>query len=259
VEIIRRVLAAVQDPLPRGSILAVPVVNVFGFIGQSRYLPDRRDLNRSFPGSAKGSLASRIAHLVMTEIVDRSTHALDLHTASQDRSNLPQLRGNLEDPETQRCAHAFGAPVMMHAGERTGSLRGAATKRGVTSLVFEGGEAYRFNPSVIEVGVRGVLNVMQELGMLTRKPRKRRAESILIRESSWVRARRGGLLRLSVEEGERVEAKQIIGTIADPFGDDPVHLRAPRHSLVIGMTRNPVVHGGDALVHLGSLADLSDG
>ena len=253
VEIIRRVLAALSDPLRRGTIVAIPIVNVFGFIGQSRYFPDRRDLNRCFPGTPKGSLASRIAHLLMAEVVGRCTHALDLHTASLDKSNYPQVRGNLEDPETLRCAQAFAAPVMLQAPLRSGSLRAAAVRRGVTMLVYEGGEPLRFNASAIEIGVRGVLGVVEELGLSSTKSRRRRPESTRIHTSSWVRARRGGVLRLAVEEGDRVEEKQVLGVVADPLGEESVTLRAPHASLVIGMTRNPIVHGGDAIVHLGNL------
>jgi predicted deacylase len=253
VEIIRQVLDRISDPLPRGTLLAVPIVNVFGFIGQSRYLPDRRDLNRSFPGSPKGSLASRIAHLFLTEIVSRCTHGLDLHTASQDKSNLPQVRGNLDDPETLRCARAFGAPVMAHSSVRNGSLRAAAARRGIPVLVYEGGEPQRFNQGAIAVGVKGVLGVMRELGMIARKSASRRPPSMVVRESSWIRARKGGLLRLESNEGDLVGERQRIGTISDPFGSESLTLRAPFRGIIIGQTNNPVVHGGDAVVHLGKL------
>lgn len=254
VEIICRVLDRVETRLRRGVLVATPIVNVFGFIGQSRYLPDRRDLNRSFPGSRGGSLASRIAHRFLNDVVARCTHGLDLHTAAKDRSNLPQTRGNMADPEIRRLAEAFGAPVMLQSGTVNGSLRAAATKLGIPVLVFEGGEAQRFNEDVIEVGVRGVLGVLQELGMLPRRKRRRQGPSILVTDSTWIRARRGGLLRLSVPQGKQViEEDQEIGTVSDPFGDDRISLRAPFRGLVIGHTKNPVVHGGDAVVHLGRL------
>jgi len=253
VEIISRLLNGLQDPLRCGTIIAVPIVNVFGFIGQSRYLPDRRDLNRSFPGSLRGSLASRIAHLFMTEIVERCTHGLDLHTAAVDRSNLPQVRGDMADPETRKLAEAFNAPVMMQSATRPGSLRGAASKRGKPSLVFEGGEAQRFNESAIGVGVRGIQGVLHMLGMISKPPRGKRTKTKLVEESSWIRARRGGLWQLHVDEGETVKSGEALGIIGDPFGADRITVRAPFDGVVVGKANNPVVHGGDSLVHLGKL------
>lgn len=252
VEIIRRVVAKVKEPLQCGAIIAIPIVNVFGFIDQSRYMPDRRDLNRSFPGSKTGSLASRMAHLFMTEIVSNCTHGIDLHTASMDRTNFPQIRANLHDPETLRCAEAFAAPVMIHSKERSGSIRGSASKKGVSSMVFEGGEAQRFNSNAIEVGVDGVMGVLRELGIIDMEKR-RVCRSQQIEKSTWIRARKGGILRLDVQEGEMVKAKQVIGRVSDPFGEEASILKAPCRGLVIGMTLNPVVHAGDAVVHLGHL------
>jgi len=253
VEIITRTLERLDAPLRRGALVAAPVVNVFGFIGQSRYLPDRRDLNRSFPGSRTGSLASRIAHLFMTEVVSRCTHGIDLHTAAQARTNLPHVRGDLRDPETRRIAEAFAAPVMLQSTVRDGSLRAAARRRGVPTILFEGGEPQRFDGPVIEVGVRGVLGVLHALGMLGRRLHPRGRPSVELDHSRWVRARRGGLLRLTAREGERVRAHQPLGTIADPFGEDEVSLVAPFDGLVLGHATNPVVHGGDAVVHLGRI------
>lgn len=252
-EIIRRVLDELEDPMPRGALIAAPIVNVFGFIGQSRYMPDRRDLNRCFPGSRTGSLAARMAHLFMSEVVARCTHGIDLHTASQDKTNLGQIRGHLEDPETLRIASAFGAPVMVQSRPRSGSLRGSAARRGIPALVYEAGEAQRFNEPEIEIGVQGVLQVMAELGMAAGRRPRHRVRSVYVEDSTWVRARRGGLLRLQVEQGAVVEARERLGIISDPFGEESIHVRAPFRGIVIGRTNNPVVHGGDALVHIGKL------
>lgn len=251
VEIIRRVLDELLDVDLRGALLAVPIVNVFGFLHGSRYLPDRRDLNRCFPGSAKGSLASRIAHLFLTEIVDHCTHGIDLHTAATERSNHPQIRADLRDPETLRCARAFGAPAMLQAAVRAGSLRGAAVKRGIPVIVYEGGEPLRFDEPAISTGVRGVLDVMRALKMIAGRPTKR--PSRRIEESKWIRARRGGILRLTVDEGTETAPGQEVGSISDPFGEERVALKAPFHGLVLGKTTNPVVHGGDAVLHVGKL------
>ena len=256
VEIIREVLEKLDPKTLRGAIIAAPIVNVFGFLQQSRYLPDRRDLNRSFPGSKAGSLAARVAHLFMTEIVANCTHGIDLHTGSLEKSNLPQIRANLLDPETLRCATAFGAPVMAHSIVRNGSLRGVATKKGLTVLVYEAGEAQRFNTRAIKVGVSGVLGVLRCLKMLPHKEPRRTPK--LIASSSWVRARKAGLLRLDIEEGETVKNRQVLGSIGDPFGEENTLVRSPFDGVVIGLTNNPVVHGGDAIVHIGRVGTLED-
>ena len=164
VEVIRQVLADLDPKTFRGTLIAVPIVNVLGFMTGDRYLPDRRDLNRSFPGSARGSLASRIAHLFMEEVVAKSEVGIDLHTGSDRRSNLPQVRADLDDPRTRALAEAFAAPVMLHAKIRDGSLRHAARERGATVLLYEGGENLRFDDYAIDAGVAGVRRVLAVLG-----------------------------------------------------------------------------------------------
>lgn len=250
VEIIRQVLAEIQPSQLRGTLIAVPIVNVFGFIEQSRYLPDRRDLNRSFPGSAEGSLAARLAHLFMTEIVSRCTHGIDLHTASAHRTNLPQIRANLQDGETYRCAKAFGAPVIIHATTRDGSLRQAAAKQGIPVLLYEGGEALRFDPEAIRVGVEGVLRVMDLLWMYSLPLAVPPVTPQEIYQTRWVRAARSGILRRFVALGERVDKRQPLGAIADAFGQTSFKVRASVDGLVIGHTQNPLVNQGDAIIHL---------
>lgn len=250
VEIIHRVLEIVTTRELVGELVAVPIVNAFGFIHQERYLPDRRDLNRSFPGSPRGSLAARLAHMFLTEVVTHCTHGIDLHTASQHRTNLPQIRCDLDDPETRRCADAFSAPVIVHGKGAAGTLRAAASKRGIPNLLYEGGEAQRFNRDAIEHGVNGVLRVMRVLGMLPgfRAPKAR--PSITVTRRAWVRARRSGILRLSVGLGSRVAERQVIGIVYDAFGDAKSDIAAPWAGLVIGHTENPLVNQGDAIVHL---------
>lgn len=253
VEIIRQVLKQVKPKQLTGTLIAVPIVNVFGFIEQSRYLPDRRDLNRSFPGSPRGSLAARLAHLFMTEIASRCTHGIDLHTASGHRINLPQIRANLQDSETERCARAFGAPVMIHASTRDGSLRQAASKRGIPVLLYEGGEALRFDPEAIDVGVQGILRVMGCLGMYSCAIASEAKPPLSVQKTQWVRASRSGILRLRIELGQQVEKKQSLGAIADPFGETTSQVHAPDNGLVIGYSQNPLVNQGDAIVHLAIL------
>ncbi|NJK41083.1 MAG: succinylglutamate desuccinylase/aspartoacylase family protein [Acaryochloridaceae cyanobacterium SU_2_1] len=252
VEIIRQVLAKIKAKKMRGALLAVPIVNVFGFLEQSRYLPDRRDLNRSFPGSVRGSLAARLAHLFMKEIVSHSSHGIDLHTASHHRTNFPQIRANLDDPETYRCARAFGAPLMIHATTRDGSLRQAAAQKGISVLLYEAGEAQRFDAEAIQQGVAGILQVMVRLGMLEEKgyasPPK---DSIEIRETKWVRSPRSGILHRQVGLGQSIKKRQELGYIVDATGDRNVKVQSPTRGIVIGCTQNPLVNQGDGIVHLG--------
>ncbi len=250
VEIISQILAKIQPEKLRGTIIAVSIVNVFGFIEQSRYLPDRRDLNRSFPGSEKGSLASRLANLFMREVVDRSTHGIDLHTAAVHRLNLPQIRANLEDEATYRCAKAFGAPLIMHATTRDGSLRQAATKKGIPVLLYEAGEALRFDCYAIKVGVEGIMRVMNCLEMYQFDVLPTAIAPQETRQSRWIRASCGGIFHLEVELGDLVQKKQELGYITNAFGEQRVPVRASVTGLVISYTQNPLVNQGDAIIHL---------
>jgi len=251
VEIVQRVMADPALATLRGTLIAVPVVNVFGFVAQQRYLPDRRDLNRSFPGSARGSLAARLANLFLSEIVGNATHGIDLHTGALHRSNYPQVRANLDQPETEKLARAFGAPVIINSGFREGSLRESAAKWRVPVLVYEVGEALRHDEPGIAIGVRGVYSVIEALGML---PARREAdpapEPLIARSSTWVRAPRSGVLREPVAIGSVVEKGATLGYIADPFGEERVAVNARGEGLVIGLTNLPLVYEGDALFHL---------
>ena len=217
VEIVNRVLAELNPKEMRGTLLAVPVVNIHGFITGDRYLPDRRDLNRSFPGSRKGSLAARLANLFMTEVVSKCEIGIDLHTASDNRTNLPQIRANLDDPRTRELCEVFGARLMMHSKTRSGTLRSAGTKAGAIVLLYEAGEPLRFNSDAIETGVRGVRRVLRFLDIADwdGPPATTVPES---RSSRWVRASKSGIVRLDVEIGDMVEAKQELGSIIDAFG-----------------------------------------
>jgi predicted deacylase len=249
IDVIRRVLLRVDPGRLRGTLIAVPIVNVYGFLQQSRYLPDGRDLNRSFPGSARGSLAARLAHLFIREIVDRATHGIDLHTATRHRTNLAQVRADLDDPATRAFADAFGAPIAVHSKTRDGSLRESAARRGKTVLVFEGGEALRFDEDVIRIGAAGILQAMDHLGMLQRRRRTQRTE-LVTRASHWIRAPRSGIVRLSVGIGERVAADQVLGEVGDPFGEGAAAIRSSIEGLVIGRSMLPSAHQGDAVVHI---------
>jgi len=250
VEIIRRVLASRSLRRMRGTLIAAPVVNVFGFIARERYLPDRRDLNRSFPGSNTGSLASQLAQLFLTEIVKKSDFGIDLHTGSMFRDNLPQIRGMCEDPQLHDLAFAFGAPVVINAGLRDGSMRKSAGDAGVPVLVYEAGEALRFDELSIRIGVKGVLNIMRHLGMLPPSPNKNAKRSVHAESSFWSRAPAGGILRSPCALGNQIAKNGVLGVIADPFGDVEVEVRAREEGIVIGRSNLPVVNQGDALFHI---------
>lgn len=255
VEIIRQVLKRVKPEELRGTLFAVPIVNVFGFIEQSRYLPDRRDLNRSFPGSETGSLAARLAHLFMREIVNQSTHGIDLHTAAIHRVNLPQIRANLTDEAAYGCAKAFGTEVIIHANTRDGSLRQAATKKGIPVLLYEAGEALRFDTEAIATGVRGVFRVMNYLGMSDFATVELSTPPIEIHKSKWIRASRGGIFHLAVNLGEKVVKRQELGFTTDAFGREQQPIRASVDGIVIGYILNPLVNQGDAIVHLAMVGE----
>jgi predicted deacylase len=254
VEIIGRVLERTEAREMAGCLIAVPIVNVFGFNAQSRYLPDRRDLNRSFPGYEQGSVAGRLAFLFMQEVVRKCHYGIDLHTGSNHRMNLPQIRANLHDEETRRIAEAFSAPVIMHAGAIDGSLRKAATVAGIRTIVYEAGEPLRFDDAAIQLGRDGVLRVLHALKMRATAPRLKGPHSALVAKTSWVRALNSGILRLDVRLGVQVTAGQQLGLVADAFGDDAAPLTAPEDSLVIGHTNNPLVQQGEAVVHLATMA-----
>jgi predicted deacylase len=250
VEVVRRLLGDLKPREMRGTLIAVPVLNVLGVMTGERYLPDRRDLNRSFPGSARGSLASRIAHLMMTEVVAKCEVGIDLHTGSDRRTNLPQVRADLDDPRTRELATAFGAPVMLHAKIRDGSLRHAARERGATVLLYEGGEAWRFDEWAITAAVDGVRRVLAALGMVDPVEEEPFEPSLECRASGWVRARHTGFLHLDVQLGQRVTEGDRLGSISDSFGRTLRLVRADRTGIVIGRAEAPVLNGGDAVVHI---------
>ena len=256
VEIIRRLLKRKGIRSLRGTLIAVPIVNVHGFLDQSRYLPDRRDLNRSFPGSPKGSIAARMANLFIKHIVSKADYGIDLHTGAINRSNLPQIRANLDDAETNAIANAFGAPVIINSNIRDGSLRACATDRGMPMLIYEAGEALRFDESGIRAGLRGVLNVMRHIGMLPKLKNPKQLTPVVARSTHWVRAGVSGIVAGKVGLGSRVHAGQRLATISDPLGDQEDSVVAPFDGIVIGRSNLPLAHEGDALFNLGSFKSV---
>lgn len=258
IEIIRRLLRLPALKVVRGTLIAIPIVNVYGFLEQSRYLPDRRDLNRSFPGSGRGSLTAKVADRFMTAIVANCTHGIDLHTAANQRDNLPQVRGDLDDAETLAMARSFGVPVLLNGANREGTLRGAATAIGIRTLLYEAGEPLRFNEAAIRPGVEGIVNVMRTLGMLPPSRRRTATEPFVARSSSWVRAPESGMFRSATPLGARVEQGEPIGQIADPFGDTETTVIAAQSGLVIGRSQLPIVYQGDALFHVARFEDVGE-
>lgn len=256
VEIIRRVLNRKSLKQVSGTIVAVPVVNILGFISQTRYLPDRRDLNRSFPGSQKGSLAARMAHLFLTEIVSKCTHGIDLHTAAIHRDNFPQIRAELDNPEIDRMARAFNSPVIVNTPVAEGTLRDAASKLNIPVIVYEAGEALRFSEVAIRAGVNGVVSVMRELEMIPkRKARAKDIDPFVARSSYWVRAAKSGILRAAKSLGEKVGNNDVLGIISDPFGSTEETVVSNGEGIIIGRTNIPLVNEGEALFHIAKFRD----
>lgn len=254
VEVVRRLLRAPSLDRLRGTLLVVPIVNTFGFLNRSRYLPDRRDLNRCFPGSPNGSAASRLAHVFMTEVIERCSTGIDLHSAAIHRSNLPQIRIAANSDRLMELANVFGAPAIIPSDIRRGSVRGEAQHRGVDMLLYEAGEALRFDETAARIGVMGVLRVLHALEMVpARGLAKPRKAPVVCKASSWLRAPTAGILRSYKIDGDVVRKDDLVATIGDPFGHDEWELLAPKDGIVIGRTVMPVVNEGDALFHIATV------
>ena len=254
VEIVRRLLRTKNLKSLRGTLIAVPIVNTFGFLNHSRDLPDRRDLNRCFPGSPNGSLASRLAHIFMTEIVTPCSLGIDLHSAAIHRINLPQVRVSANNRETLKLAHVFGAPVILTSALREGSLRQEAKKIGVDVLLYEAGEGMRFDEMSVRAGLAGIMRVLKQTGMLPiagiAGPR---ARSLLCSDSKWLRAPAGGMLRMFKSEGDVVEEGDVVAAISDPFGESEVEVVTKYGGIIVGRAVMPVVYEGDALLHIAAV------
>ncbi|MGC9493100.1 succinylglutamate desuccinylase/aspartoacylase family protein [Vibrio genomosp. F10] len=252
IEIIRRLISQRKFKLTRGTVIAVPMVNVYGVVNQSRYMPDRRDLNRCFPGSAKGSLAGRVAHIFLNEIVKHCDYGIDLHTGAINRSNLPQIRANLSDPETKELALEFGVPVVLNSNIIDGSLRESAVKNQTKVLLYEAGEALRFDEFSIRAGMKGIVNVLKHLGMLRRSVRskKLKKEPFIANGSQWVRANASGIVNHKVDLGEQVVKGDVLADIGSPYGDIIDKVIASRSGIIIGQQNIPLVQEGEAMFHI---------
>ncbi len=258
VEIIRRMRSFRTLKRLHGTLVLVPVVNLFGFIHQSRYLPDRRDLNRCFPGSERGSVASRVAHLFFNKIVRHCTHVIDLHTAAVHRDNLPQVRAALDEPGVREMAMGFSIPVIINSGLIENSLRYEAGQVGIPVITYEAGEALRLNERAVVSGVRGVVSVMRTLGMLpSRRIQTVRAEPYIARSTSWFRAPIDGVFRPLVKLGARVEKGDTLGVISAPFSTTEEVLSASNNGIIICVHNLPLVNEGDALFHIARFGETT--
>lgn len=251
IEIVRQVLKSDLLKNIKGTLIVIPIVNVFGFNDRTRYLPDRRDLNRSFPGLKNGSLASQLAYKFMQEVVKKSDYGIDLHTGAYHRCNYPQVRANITDEATLNLAKAFGAPAVIHSNLRDGSLRGSVSDQKIPMLLFEAGEALRFDEKTTEIGVNGIFNFMREIGMINSKFCEVSKKKIFVAySSSWVRAPNSGIHIPLKKLGKMVKKGDILGEISNPFGDNKVFVKAHEEGMIIGISMLPLANKGDAIFHI---------
>jgi predicted deacylase len=251
IEITRRLLDSEAIKNICGMLIVIPIVNIFGFNDRSRYLPDRRDLNRCFPGLKSGSLTSQLAYKFMQEIVLKSDFGIDLHTGAFHRCNYPQIRADISDKVTLNLAKSFGAPVLIGSNLRDGSLRAAVTQANIPMILFEAGEALRFDEASIKIGVDGILNVMHEIGMIKAKSKKVINKKVFIAlSSSWVRAPHSGIHIAHRKLGELVKKGDVLGEISNPMGDHKTQVKAHETGIIIGKSMLPLANKGDALFHI---------
>lgn len=258
VEIIRRFRKLNILKKLKGTVILVPVVNVYGMMNLSRYLPDRRDLNRSFPGSSKGSLAGRVAKIFFDEIVTKCDLGIDLHTASIHKSNLPQVRTNIDNEYTFNLAKAFAAPVVLHSELRDGSLRSVAQEKGIPILLYEAGEALRFDEQSIRIGVKGLINVLRANEMLPKVIQKKAHKTpIVTKTSKWIRATESGMIRTIKALGDTVVENEVIAYIDEPLGDESFEILSPFDGIIIGKSEIPLIQEGDAVFHIANFKNLN--
>lgn len=249
-EIVRRIIDRGLHHVKRGTVVCMPIINVYGFLNYSRDVPDGKDVNRSFPGSRNGSLASRVAYHLMRDVIPFIDYGIDFHTGGAMRTNYPQVRAVLQNELNVQLAMAFHAPFTIDAGFRPNSLRREAAKKGKSIIVYEGGESLRFDNHAIEEGISGTLRLMKHLNMTDSAP-EISEETRMIWSSAWVRAKHAGLFQSTVKAGQLVRKGEWVGTITDPFGEFKEQVKANENGYVIGLNNSPVINAGDALMHLG--------
>lgn len=247
IEIVRRMIERETVVPEKGTVIAIPIVNIYGFIQNSRGLPDGKDINRSFPGAKGGSLAKLLAHTLMKEIIPEIDYGIDFHTGGAARSNYPQIRCSFKIKKARELAKAFGAPVMMHSSLISKSFRSAAHKKGKEILVYETGESLRYDEFGIEEGINGAKRLMKHLGMISEAPEPHSTK--VFNNSTWIRTKNAGLFIPKADLGEELNKRQVLGLIKDPYGELNSRVIAPHDGMVIGINNCPVVNKGDALLH----------
>jgi predicted deacylase len=251
IEVTRRVVEDIDVEELNGAIIGIPIVNIQGFYRGTRYLPDRRDLNRYFPGNPRGSSATRMAHSLFTEVIRHCSALIDLHTGSLNRTNLPQVRADLRSPQVTRMTQAFGATVVLHSVGDKGSLRRAANDAGIPAVTFEMGEPMRVQPEQVEHGAKAIETLLYALGM-TRQRRYWGDPEPVYYASKWVRVDNGGILFSDVALGERVSEGELLGVVTDPLSNQQYRIYAPTSGRILGMALNQVVLPGFAAYRIGT-------
>jgi predicted deacylase len=254
IEMVRRVMHNLEPSRVSGAVIGIPIVNVQGFRRGSRYLPDRRDLNRYFPGNPNGSAAARIAYSFFTNVIAQCDALIDLHTGSFERANLPQIRADLRNPDVMTLTQGFGSMVILHSTPAVGTLRYAATRAGIPAVTLEAGGPSQLELNEVKLGVKGIETLVNTLGMVRKMRLWGEPEPVYYR-SSWVRADNGGILLGNVSLGSTVRIGDLLGTITDPMNNARTELRSPYSGRIIGMARNQVVMPGFAAFHVGIQTD----
>ena len=252
VEIVRQIISKGINKPKIGTTICVPVINVFGFLNMDRLFPDGRDLNRVFPGSAKGSLASRVAHFVMKELVPHVDFVMDFHTGGADRFNAAQIRIAKDDPKLIELAHIFGAPFIYYSQNLNKSFRNACSKKDVPMLLFEGGKSFNIHSTITNTGVNGAKRVLHHFGMLRSqfKASQPKVKAVVIEESKWLRAKYSGMFKATIPINSCVEEGDVLGHITDPYGSFNFFVKAPNHGYIFNVNESPIIYQGDAIFHI---------
>jgi len=255
VEIVRQIVAKGFNKPEIGTIICIPLLNVFGFINQTREFPDGRDLNRVFPGSNTGSLASRFAYHIMKEVIPHVDYCIDFHTGGAQRFNYSQIRIDEGDEESLKLAKIFGSPYIVYSKSQEKTFRKSMVKLGIKVLLFEGGKSLNLDKTVTKIGIQGAINVIQELGLRdfssTVLNSKNEAQPVIIKSSKWIRAKHSGMYRSDVRAGQKVEKGVKLGSISDPFGNFEKEFKNNQEGYILNSNHAPVVNQGDALFHIG--------
>lgn len=252
VEVVRQLIARKLNKPKRGTIICVPILNIFGFLNGSRFFPDGRDLNRVFPGTQSGSLASRVAYHFTKKVLPHADYCLDFHTGGASRFNAPQIRIKPGDEKLMELAKIFNAPFTVYSNNIDKSYRSTCSKMGIPSLLFEGGKSLESNKHVVKEGVDGIQRILHHLDMLNKKtvPSSAHGKTVIVEKAKWVRAHKSGLLHVKIDCGKFVTKGELLATITDPYGTMRTRVSSPNDGYIINVNHSPIVHQGDAIFHL---------